>query len=137
MDSGYFKFQHGKTYCQKYKCDGVVIEINDESSYKKQILPIRDKLGSKKIIGVIIPLLRHAAMIVGETEPEFVSFRVDSISDIERAEKLIEWYNELFLIQSAVVGQVASSSLADLGTDFVMISPKNYKILVAKKERLD
>ena len=46
-------------------------------------------------------------------------------------------YNELFLIQSAVVGSIDVSVLRALETDFVMISPKNYKILVAKKESLD
>ena len=123
--------------CQKYHCDGVVVDINDTIPYKKQILPLRDKLGHKKIIGVVIPLSRHVAMIVGETEPEFIAFNVDSADDIEKAQNLIEWYNELFLIQSAVAGQADSTLLSDLATDFVMISPQDYKILVAKKESLD
>ena len=123
--------------CQKYRCDGVLLEIDDKSPYKKQILPVRDKLGNKKIIGAIIPLLRHAAMIIGETEPEFVTFKLDSIDEMDKAKKIVEWYNELFLIQSAVVGQVDSRLLMSLETDFVLISPKNYKILVAKNESLD
>jgi len=123
--------------CQSYKCDGVVVNINNDLPYKKQILPLREKLGNKKIIGVVIPLSRHASMIVGETEPEFIAFNVDSDDEIEKARQLIEWYNELFLIQSAAAGCVSASLLSGLGTDFVMISPKKYKILVAKKESLD
>lgn len=123
--------------CRKYNCDGVIVEVNDKTPYKKQILPLREQLGSKKVIGVVVPLSRHATMIVGETEPEFIAFRVDSSDDLSKAQNLIEWYNELFLIQSAVVGAVNISHLNTLETDFVMISPKNYKILVAKKESLD
>ena len=123
--------------CKKYNCDGVVIEVNNDSPYKKQILPLREQLGSRKVIGVVIPLSRHATMIVGETEPEFVVFRIDSAEELPKAQNLIEWYNELFLIQSAVVGTDDISVLSALETDFVIISPKNYKILVAKKESLD
>jgi len=123
--------------CKKYNCDGVVVEVNNDSPYKKQLLPLREQLGNKKIIGVIIPLSRHAAMIVGESEPEFIAFRIDSVEELPNAQNLIQWYNELFLIQSAVIGTSDISVLSSLETDFVMISPKNYKILVAKKESLD
>ncbi len=123
--------------CQRYKCDGVVIDINNDLPYKKQILSLREKLGNKKIIGAVIPLLRHAAMIVGEAEPEFIVFNIDSADEFEKAKALIEWYNELFLIQSVVAGNADATLLSGLGTDFMMISPKNYKILVAKKESLD
>ena len=123
--------------CKKYHCDGIIADINNDLPYKKQLLPLRDSLGHKKIIGAVIPLLRHAAMIVGETEPDFIIFNIDSDDEVDKAKKLIDWYNELFLIQSAITGQVDSALLTRLGTDFVMISPRNYKILVAKNKSLD
>ncbi len=123
--------------CREQNLDGVVAEINVDAPYKKQILPLREALGHKKALGVVIPLSRHAAMIVGETEPEFVAFRVDSAEEAEKAGELLAWYNELFLIQAAVCGKADSSVLTGLDADFVMISPRNFKILVAKKESLD
>ena len=123
--------------CLQYKCDGVFIEMAEDSPYKKQLRPLRDKLGAKKIIGVQIPIQRHAAMIVGETEPEFMAFSIDSTMEIEKIKEFLSWYNELFLIPSVACGSAQIELLERLDTDFVMISPRNYKILVAKNESLD
>lgn len=123
--------------CRKQNLDGIVVEVNADAPYKKQLRPLRDALGPKKVLGVVIPLSRHAAMIVGETEPEFMAFRIDSAEETAKAQELVSWYNELFLIQSAVCGNADFSVLKSLGADFVMIPPRKFKILVAKKESLD
>ena len=94
--------------------------------YKDKVVP-----ELKKVLGVEIPLLRHAAMVVGETEPDFMSFRIDSNEDIAKAKELLEWYNDLFLIQICLGGAADCAKLSSLAADFMMISPRDFKILVA------
>ena len=117
--------------CREFQGDGVFVSVSADKPYKKQILPVRDASGAKKVLGVEIPLQRHAAMVVGETEPDFMSFRVDSNEDIAKAKELLEWYNDLFLIQICLGGTADCTKLAALPSDFVMISPRDFKILVA------
>lgn len=123
--------------CREFQGDGVFVSVSSDKPYKKQILPVRDAVGAKKVLGVEIPLQRHAAMVVGETEPDFMSFRVDSNEDIAKAKELLAWYNDLFLIQICVGGTANCAELISLPADFVMISPRDFKILVAQKESLD
>lgn len=120
--------------CQDDNLDGVVIEIVEDIPHKKKISELRSKIGKDRFIGIICPLQRHAAMLVSETEPEFVAFRVD---DRDKAAEIISWYNELFLIQSAVLSGKEECDLREFDTDFLILTPQEYKILVAKKERLD
>ncbi len=120
--------------CREHNLDGVVIEVVEDVPYKKKILELRGKIGNGRFIGIICPLQRHAAMIVSEMEPEFVAFRVDNR---DKAAEIISWYNELFLIQSAVLSGKEECDLREFDTDFLILTPQEYKILVAKKERLD
>ena len=119
---------------EEKNADGVVIEIVEDIPHKKKISELRSKIGKGRFIGIICPLQRHAAMLVSETEPEFVAFRVD---DRDKAAEIISWYNELFLIQSAVLSGKEKCDLREFDTDFLILTPQEYKILVAKKERLD
>lgn len=120
--------------CREYGLDGVVVEVSEDLPHKKQLLELRGKIGNGRFVGVICPLQRHAAMIISETEPDFVAFR---INNLERAREIISWYNELFLIQSAVISGSADCDLRGFDTDFLILTPEEFKILVAKKERLD
>ena len=117
--------------CREFQGDGVFVSVSADKPYKKQILPVRDAIGAKKVLGVEIPLQRHAAMVVGETEPDFMSFRIDSNEDIAKAKELLEWYNDLFLIQICLGGAADCAKLSRLPADFMMISPRDFKILVA------
>lgn len=117
--------------CREFQGDGVFVSVSADKPYKKQILPVRDAIGAKKVLGVEIPLLRHVAMVVGETEPDFMSFRIDSNEDIAKAKELLEWYNDLFLIQICLGGAADCAKLSRLPADFMMISPRDFKILVA------
>lgn len=122
--------------CKKLNLDGVLLEVSPEKPVKKQVLPARDIIGKKKVLGAVIIPSRHQAMLVSETEPEFVAFRFDE-TQRDSALDVIQWYNELFLIQSAVDFSTQLQEFAAFDTDFVIISAQDYKILVAKNKSLD
>lgn len=112
--------------CKKLNTAGVVYELDVTLPTKVQINKIREIIGTKKILGVIIPPRRHEAMLVSETEPEFVAFRFAS-EDKTKAEGLIAWYNELFLIQSALDLSDGLQDISSFDTDFVIINSTDYK----------
>lgn len=122
--------------CKKLDLDGVYLDINPEIPTKQQVLPVRDILGKRRVIGTLINPSRHAAMLVSEFEPEFVAFRHSGFKE-DSATDIIQWYNELFLIQSAVDYGDNYGGFADVAADFVIISAQDYKILVAKNKSLD
>ncbi|MBE6445002.1 MAG: hypothetical protein E7019_02955 [Alphaproteobacteria bacterium] len=105
--------------------DGIIINIDSRKPLKAQVRPIREKIGTKKIIGTVIDPSRHEAMLASETEPEFVAFRV-SEHNFDKAKELIEWYNELFLIQCAVQPETFFSGLKELDVDFLIINSQNF-----------
>lgn len=107
--------------CKELNADGVVIKVNDDSPYKKQLKPAREALTNGKVLGVICPPSRHAAMIVSEIEPEFVGFSWHD-RDTNLAE-LIKWYNDLFLIQSAIE---ISGNIPEVETDFIIMPAKDF-----------
>ena len=110
--------------CKELDFDGVLIEVDENSPYKKQILKARDIIGKKKALGVVCPLQRHAAMIVSEAEPEFVAFRLNKE---DNAEDILRWYNELFLIQSAVLSGSYEGDPRVFDTDFLILNRKEYE----------
>lgn len=105
--------------------DGVVVEVDSAKPVKAQIRPLREQLGSKKALGVVINPTRHEAMLASETEPEFVAFRVNA-ENIEKAREVIKWYNELFLIQSAADLSAGPVDIKGLDVDFVIINSTDY-----------
>jgi len=108
---------------QKYNLDGVVVEIDTSKPIKAQLKPWREKL-KKKTLGVVIPPRRHEAMLVSEIEPEFVIF---NISESEKDESLIEWYNELFVLPSAVQFSGKIWPLEKIKSDFVIFDAEKFK----------
>ncbi len=121
--------------CRRNNLDGALVEIDVSRPLKKQVAAFLEKVGRKKFWGAIIPPSRHYAMLAAETEPNFVAFRLSSQES--QAEEVIKWYNELFLIQSAVIGsENLTDSLFNV-CDFVILTAGEYKILVDKIKRLD
>lgn len=51
--------------------------------------------------------------------------------------ELVQWYSELFLIQSAVFCREEGVDFRSLAADIVILNDRFYKILVAKKKSLD
>lgn len=105
--------------------DGSVVSIDSSLPIKAQIRPVREKIGTKKILGAIIEPSRHEAMLASEVEPEFVAFRITR-DNIIKAYDVINWYNDLFLIQSAADISSEKVDIKDLTVDFVIINSQDY-----------
>ena len=120
----------------RLKLDGAVIDVSSSEN------PVRDfehqrKLCAKgAVVGAISRNRRHEAMLLSECEPDFVIFKIWSAGD-EGTRRLVKWYNDLFLIQSAVFCQEDSVNVEGYETDIVILNENLYKIFVAKKARLD
>lgn len=112
--------------CRELGFEGVVADISSDKPIKAQIAKIRAELGEHKFLGTVIAPHRHEAMLVSETEPEFVAFRF-SAAEKAAAIPVISWYNELFLIQSAVDLRGGLQDLKDTDCDFVIINSHDYK----------
>ena len=112
--------------CRDSDSDGVMVEISSAAPVKAQINRIREQLAKGKYLGVIIPARRHEAMLASETEPEFVAFKFPP-EEAKNALEVIKWYNELFLIQSAVDLTSGLQDISAAGADFVIINSKDYE----------
>ena len=104
---------------------GAVVNLDFSQPIKKQLRPLRENMGAKKILGAIIEPSRHEAMLASEVEPEFVAFRINTQNQA-KAKEVIEWYNELFLIQSAVDLSDGLQDVSGLDVDFVIINSHDY-----------
>ena len=104
---------------------GTVLELDSSKPIKSQIRPIRDKIGTKKILGAIIEPSRHEAMLASETEPEFVAFRIRA-DNLSKAKEVVTWYNDLFLIQSAADLSIEKVDIKDIDVDFIIINSCDY-----------
>ena len=109
--------------CQQYNLDGVVKELDVSKPVKAQLKPLREKL-KHKTLGVIIPLRRHEAMLVGEVEPEFIVFKPRGLSDDQ---EVVSWYNEFFLIPCAWSAAKDDKLNTIPDVDFVIVEAKNFE----------
>lgn len=105
--------------------DGLVAEVDSSKPVKVQLRPLREKLGTKKVLGAVINPTRHEAMLASEVEPEFVAFRLTA-ENLSKAADVIKWYNELFLIQSAADLSAGLQDIKGLDVDFVIINSRDY-----------
>ncbi len=122
--------------CQSLSLDGVIIDMSQTPHPKALMDNLRQQLGKDAVIGAITRNRRHEAMIISEAEPDFLIFQAWKDGQPQVAE-LVQWYNELFLIQSAVLLREEEVSFSDFECDIVIISDKEYNFFVAKKQRLD
>lgn len=122
--------------CQRLSLDGVIVDMSQVQHPKAFIDDLRKQLGKDAVIGTITRNRRHEAMIISETEPDFLIFQAWKDGQSQVAE-LVKWYNELFLIQSAVLLREEDVAFSDFECDIVIISDKEYNFFVAKKQRLD
>ena len=104
---------------------GAVVSLDSSQPIKKQLRPLRENMGAKKVLGAIIEPSRHEAMLASEVEPEFVAFRITTQNQ-NNAKEIIAWYNELFLIQSAADLSGGLQDISDLDVDFVIINSHDY-----------
>lgn len=118
--------ENAPALCKSLNTDGLVWELDTSLPIKAQIIRIREIAGPRKILGTVIPPRRHEAMLVSETEPEFVVFKF-SEADSAAALKVVGWYNELFLIQSAIDLSEGLQDVKAFEPDFVIINSADYE----------
>ncbi len=116
--------QAAAVQCQKFDLDGIVIEPDPAQPLKAQIKKDQALLKHGKVLGVIIPPRRHEAMLASETEPDFVAFRL-GMAEVQTAAEVIAWYNDLFLIQSALDLSKGPQDISGIETDFVIINSRD------------
>ena len=100
-----------------YEADGVVLDLSKEEKPQKIIKEFKKK-NPKALLGVISRNRRHEAMLISECEPEFIIFKVWA-DGLDKNRELLQWYAELFLIQSAVWPQ-EDVDYASLPADFII-----------------
>ena len=103
---------------QNCKADGLIIDASKEEKPQKSVKQIQAQ-AKKAILGVISRNRRHEAMLISECEPDFIIFRFWQDGFAENLE-LLEWYNELFLIQNAVL-PMQEIDLNSVHSDFVIL----------------
>lgn len=127
--------ENAASVCREHNLDGIVIDVSSSEKIKAEFEKNKKIIGSK-IIGMITRNRRHEAMIASECEPDFLIFQA-WVDGQEKVKELVAWYNELFLIQSAVICRDENVEFKDFNADIVILNDKYYKILVAKKQSLD
>ena len=113
------------TFYQEYGLDGVLIDTVKEAAPQKMIEQVQKQI-PQAVLGVISRNRRHEAMLVSECEPDFVAFKVWN-EGIEQTKELLEWYNELFLIQSAAQIEDEAVDIAELTADFVIVDDVKFE----------
>lgn len=104
--------------CNTFCLDGVVIDLSKSEHIAHDYKELTKDL-KRKIVGTITRNRRHEAMLVSECEPDFVVFRAWQ-DGAEKVKELTSWYNEMFLIQSALLPQ-EDVDYAAFETDFVIL----------------
>lgn len=122
--------------CRDLDLDGFVLDVSGSEKIRADFDKAVKTAGKDKVSGLIIRNRRHEAMLAGECEPDFIIFQVWR-DGLEKARELVQWYSELFLIQSAVFCREDGVDFRSLAADIVILNDKSYKILVAKKQSLD
>lgn len=121
---------NGKELCQKFDLDGAIFDFtkseNIASDYADAVQGLKGK-----VIGGICRGRRHEAMLLSECEPDFVIFKAWK-DGAEKIQELTDWYNEFFLLQSALLPMDQDLNFSGFKTDFVIINDINLKKLVAK-----
>ena len=113
--------------CKKYDADGVLVDLSKSEHCAKDANYARRQIG-EKVLGVISRNRRHEAMLISECEPDFVAFKAWQ-QGIEQTQELVAWYNEMFLIQSAVVLEETIADSQSFECDIIILSAQDYNKL--------
>ena len=107
----------------KFGADGVILDLSKEEKPQRIIKEFKQK-NPKAVLGVISRNRRHEAMLISECEPEFVIFKIWA-DGIDKTKELLDWFNEFFLIQSAILPVDASLEIEKLAVDFIIKNDKD------------
>ena len=111
--------------CKQYDADGVLIDLSKSEHCAKEINFARKQIGDKAL-GIISRNRRHEAMLISECEPDFVVFKAWQ-QGIEQTRELVSWYNEMFLIQSAVILEEKIPDPQNFDCDIIIMPAQDYK----------
>lgn len=134
LEAGKIVLLSGKRALDLYgtlKADGVVLDLSAGSNIKADMASAR-RVMKGGILGVVSRNRRHEAMIVSENEPDFIVFKIWR-DGTEQTRELSKWYSEFFLLQQAVMPQDDGADFGQYPADIVILTPREYKIFVAKK----
>ncbi len=123
-------------FCQKLDLDGALFDLSRSENPVKEFKSLQKQLGAGAVCGVISRSRRHEAMLLSECEPDFLGFKIWSAGN-EGTLELVAWYNDLFLIQSALWIMDDDVDIGACQTDNIIIDNRFYKILLAKNKRID
>ena len=107
-----------------FNLDGVIIDLSKSENIQTDYKALTKGL-KNKFVGAICRNRRHEAMLVGECEPDFVIFKA-WIDGKEKVQELTSWFNEMFLLQSALL-PVEDVDFSNFATDFVILDDTKYK----------
>ena len=126
------KGEHAVERCLELGLDGVLLDLSNDASPVKSLQASQKSLGKGKICGVISRNRRHEAMLLSECEPDFLCFKIWSAGEAGLKE-LVSWYNELFLIQSAVFVCDDKADFNGYSADNIILDDKIYKNFCCQK----
>ena len=109
---------------KEYNLDGVIIDLSKSENIQTDYKNLTSGL-KNKFVGAICRNRRHEAMLVGECEPDFVIFRA-WIDGQEKVQELTSWFNEMFLLQSALL-PIENVDFSEFATDFVILDDTKYR----------
>ena len=103
---------------QYYKANGIIIDQTLTTPPLKDLTPIRKSLGKNSVIGLITRNRRHETMLTAELEPDFIIFKAWN-DGLDKTTELLNWYNDFFLIQSAVF-PLEDINTNNISADFII-----------------
>ncbi|MBQ8750025.1 MAG: hypothetical protein IJZ30_00105 [Alphaproteobacteria bacterium] len=112
---------YGKNAINKtkyYNANGILIDLGSTPT-KDDFLSLKKELGKNSIIGLISRNRRHEAMLNSELEPDFIVFKAWQ-DGIENTKELLSWYNDFFIIQSAVLLMDKEIDTNTINADFII-----------------
>ncbi len=114
-----------------YNLDGLILDLSNSQNiaadYRAAMKGLKNKFS-----GIICRCRRHETMLAAECEPDFMVFKAWS-DGADKIKELTTWYDEMFLIRSALLPMDDQIAAAEYATDFVITDDIKYKIFVAKK----
>ena len=105
--------------CKNLNADGVVVDLGVDD-LKEKMSALRKELGKNKYVGLFTRNRKHESMLVSETEPDFIVFKVWK-DGFDNVKELTDWYQDFFLIQSAAWIMEDGIPIDKLKTDFVIL----------------
>lgn len=101
-----------------YNANGILIDLGSTPT-KDDFLSLKKELGKNSIIGLISRNRRHEAMLNSELEPDFIVFKAWQ-DGLENTKELLSWYNDFFIIQSAVLLMDKEIDTNTINADFII-----------------